>query len=410
MYKADEKFILIENKEYLEILQLLIRKINLSMSMFIDEYKFSEEDINSILIETDLNNMIINEMKEYHLLTMESISYCSICGDSVNICSCDEDYRDQYEKHYYRINQNNIIRLIIESINCIYQYNLEEEYSNSKYNFYKDNDIEIYIVKNKIDIDMISEISNGKGIIITIFEYLGKIDDYIFNWYDVLDIQRKDFFYDKFQNYIKNIRSSESFSFDLGDDFSVSDIENIRTILKNFFENKGYEYTTLERDYRPEYVDYGLPKEYIKGCFIKGDNKIFIKKIKELKIEVIYFKGGVIGEGIENFDLIKRFNTFILEKASIYRSIRIIEENTDRTNKIIKIGPILVNILTLIVTKFNSIDLFKDVTDKFSKSANVFLIVFIIINIAYIIFIFYYYIRPLSKRILFSWEKGIKKV
>lgn len=423
MEKIDENNIFIENQEYIDVLLLLIRRIKISKCDFINEYNFNRNEISNILIERKLEDKIINEMDIYGLFDKKTIEYCKVCGNSLNLCICDEYPNVGEIKDYYIINQEVMINYIISAINYIYKFKLEKkknekDYYKDYYNVYSysEKNISMYILKGKINDEIISKINNGRNIIITLFDSINDIDSYIYNWYDILDSGRVEFFKSKFESYLKNIRSSDSFNFELGDDLDTSDIENIRMVFRKYLIKNGYECTTVEKDYRPEYIDYGLSKEYLRECFVKNDCKIFIKKVKENKLEAVYFKGGIIGNGDENFQFIKKFYDYILNKVQLYRSVKFFESNIDRTNKLIQIVTPIVNIGTLIVAKSNSVQLFNNLKPKiqnlikFSGLVDIFLIVAIVINIAYVIFIGYYYVLPLINRIFFSWERGIDKI
>lgn len=418
MEQNNENNIFVENDDYIDVLLLLIKKIKSSKCTFINKYSFNESEIRDILRDIEIEYEIINEMEVYGLLDKNTITYCKSCNDSIALCCCDENSSDTYKIVYYTINQDVLINGITDAINYRYMLKLEEKKNKEDYNMYIDDkkNINIYILKSDINEEMISNINNGKNIIITLFDIVSNVDSYIYRWYDILDSGRVDFFKDKIENYLKNIRSSDSFYFDLGDDLEIADIENIRMVFREYLTNKGYKATTIERDYRPEYIDYGLSKEYLRECFIKNDNKIFIKKVKESKLEAVYFKAGIIGDGEENFNLISNFYKYISDRVQKYRDVKFCEGNIDRTNKLIQIIAPIVNIVTLIVAKSNSIQLLNNFKSTIGNSINfsglvdAFLIVAVVINIAYMIFIGYYYVFPLFKRMFFSWRRGIGKI
>lgn len=401
-------FISCLNEDEIKLISCLINSTNAET---IEEYWFDDNQVQSILSINKIQPTIINELKFKNIFEEDVLKKCELCGESIEFCECNE-------KHYislifYKIDISKLIEYFINTFSQYYGVILDKmgsETSNNKieYNI-KDMDIKLQLNFRKLQQEYIYDINSRDRIIISIMPLVECFASNIYEWHEVLDNNNISSLKITLEDLNNTFKSKDFYYLDLGDDLDVNDIENIRSVLNKYFVLKGYSNYTENKKFKPEYINYCIPVEKIKECYIKDNNKILIIKPTEKEINIAYFNNGIIGEDDKLHDLIVKFDKFIKKKVKFYRRIKFLECKSDKTQKLIQLFGPAINIIVLIFSLCSKDDLFKNIIDIFNQNQKWLLALYIAINVLSLIFIVINSILPYIFRILFHWEKGIKK-
>lgn len=398
------------NKEEIMLLQLMINSVDEGVNS-LEDYWYPENKLISFTEIKKMDKSIIGELNFCEILEKKVTRYCYNCEENIDDCDCEEP--DIHEESYYRIRIKKLVDYFKETFSYLYNINLEDEVkSDIKItNIIKNYDVKLDIYLNNIEDEYVYSLNLKDRIVVSIMPlHKATREQGIYEWHELLDSNTIDSLKVKIKD-IRNSSASEDFYyFDLGDDLQVEEVETIRNVLEKFLELNQYREYTDNKSYKPEYIDYAIPLDKIKTCFIKDDSKIFILKPTEKQIKVAYFRNGVIGDDKDVYSLVRKFDKFIKNKTRKYRRIKSLEMKSDKTQKIIQlVGPII-NILTILYTLIGKNNIFNVNLDLLLQYKKILIYGYVVINVISIIFIVACSILPYFFRIFFSWTFRLKKI
>lgn len=398
------------DKQEIKLITLMINSVRDGFDC-LEGYYYGKQELSDLIKISDLNESVIRELEFYGVLCKDTHKYCSNCTEADNICNCEEP--SFYEEDYYKVNVDIFIEYFKKTFSNIYNVDLLEDFSSDYKKIYvvKEYDVKLEVYLKLLEEDYVSSISSKDKIIISIMPLnQNSREKGIYEWHELLDSITVDELKIKIKDISKNNKSEDFYYFDLGDDLEVGEVERIRTVLSKYFELKDYKEYTDNKSYKPEYIDYGIPIDKIKACFIKDGSKILVLKPNDKQIKIAYFNNGMIGQDNDIYEKIRRFDNFIKKKVIKYRKIKSLEVKSDKTQKVIQlVGPII-NICAVLYTFINNKEILAWIVNLVSGYKSLVIYMYIILNIISIAFIVIFSILPYLRRIFFSWERNLKKL
>lgn len=396
-----------------EDIRFILLLINCITYYSIENYWFEEEKINEILYENDINTQIIDKLVFENILQKDIIKKCNNCNEQISLCECFE--KDIIEKRFYKIVPITLIEYFKNTFSIYYNVNLKKINSNNEYEeLYSIDryDIKIQINYRELQEEYLDNVKLNDRIVISIMPLKESLIDNsnIYEWHEVLNENNINNLKIKISDLNSGIKSNDFYYLNLGDDLKVEEIESIREVLGEYLQIKGFSIYTENKKYKPEYINYSIPLEKIKECYIKDNYKVFILKPSLNEINIAYFKNGILGEDSDIYDIIDKFNKFIREKVKYYRKIKSLEVKSDTTQKIVQLTGPVINIGVFISSLFIKNNLLTYIINVLIESKVWFLYLYIGLNIVSLVFIIIYTIFPYMLKIFFSWKRGIRKL
>lgn len=396
-----------------EDIRFILLLINCITGDSIENYWFEEEEISKILNDNEINTNIVDKLIFENILQKDITKICNNCNEEISLCECFE--KDIIEKKYYKIVPITLIEYFKNTFSTYYNVNLKKISSNNDYEelYSIDNyDIKIQINYRDLQEEYLENIKLKDRIIISIMPLKETLSDNtnIYEWHEVLNKDNISNLKIKISDLNSGVKSNDFYYLNLGDDLKVEEIESIREVLGEYLQIKGFSVYTENKKYKPEYINYNIPLEKIKECYIKEGYKIFILKPSQNEINIAYFKNGILGEGSDIYDIIDTFNKFIRKKVKYYRKIRSLEVKSDTTQKIVQLTGPVINMGVFISSLIIKNDLLTYIINILIESKMWFIYLYIGINIVSLVFISIYTILPYILKVFFSWKSGIKKV
>lgn len=391
------------------LLTLLINKVN--DDTFVN-YWFEKEVVYELIKDFSLDESSIDSLIYKKIIKGELIKRCRKCHEDFSVCECEE--KDIDIKEYLTINLEKFIEYFVNTFVQDYKIELEkiEENDALKCSFCViGRETKLQINFRKFQDELSNNIRTENKLIISVMPLDTNYDNCtIFEWHEILDKDNINKLKIKLEDLNKNFTSKDFYYLDIGDDCSVEDVENIRTILRKYLINKGYKNYTENMKYRPEYVEYNFPIDKIKECFILNDSKILVFKPSEKEISIAYFKNHIIGEDEKTHEALYKFDYFMKKRVEKLRHIRFSETKSDKMQKFIELFGPAINVFVLILSIFSNNDVFKNIVSAFEGGKVWFLYAYIIVNLVSLIFIIIYSIIPAFFKIIFRWDYGLNKI
>jgi hypothetical protein len=397
------------NEKEIYLLTLLINKVN---NDTIADYWFERELVDELTKDFNLDINIIDSLIYKKVIKSDVIKRCEKCNEDLNVCECEEQVIDT--KEYIAINLEKFIEYFVNTFVQYYKIEIEkiEQIDAVQSTFCViGRETKLQINFKKFQHELSKNIKTENKLIISVMPLDDNYDNStIFEWHEILDKDNINKLKIKLEDLNKNFTSKDFYYLDIGDDCSVEDVENIRTILRKYLINNGYKNYTENIKYRPEYVEYNFPIDKIKECFIFNDSKILVFKPSEKEISIAYFKNHIIGDDEKTHELLYKFDHFMKNRVERLRHIRFSETKSDKMQKFIELCGPAINIFVLILSIFSNNDIFKNIVSAFKGGKEWFLYIYIIINLVSLIFIIIYSILPAFSKIIFRWDYGLNKI
>jgi hypothetical protein len=325
----------------------------------------------------------INTLESKQVINTKDYKICNKCNTESDYCECEEP--ELNKKSYFDINVNTFIQYYFRNIEDLYDIkvintlNIEHGIKGLFINN-DGSEINFIIYFHKITDDYINTVQEKN----TLFISLMRIENYeyeinLYEWHEILYAES----YDRFKRKIKELffveKSMDYYILDLGDDIEVGIVETIRDTFRNYLLNHEYSNVTEPIKYRPEVLDYSLPNDKIKECFIKQNTKLFVIKPSEKEINIVHFTDGIINTDKNVYELIRKFDSHIKEKLHSYRKIKNASEHTNKIEIVIMLVTALANVFAGITGIFNKNSIFSKISEMLSS--NLFTIIYVIINV-----------------------------
>lgn len=396
---------------------LAIRKlIELSCNLSIYKYQFSSDELLQALREINQkdSDSLVDSLKIKRILISQQITSCSICRNNPEYCTCEEDSSIQ-KNEYFEINIEVLFGLFLEMLKNLYDVQLKFEWKNQKKAIVSIGNDEfhynLHFFFEKLSNDLLTSDHLQDEIIISLMpvEFTGADNPNIYEWHSIIQESNVSTFKRVIkEKYVKK-KSKDRILIELGQDRDSKEIERVNDLLRKFLTKKGFTSFTIPSKYEPESIDYALPIESIKECLIYNSKKVFIfRSTIQGQIQIAYFKDGIINRDEDTFNLIIRFNNFIKERTEKLRILEGKRQNASNIEKAIQLSGPAVTTLTFVGGVLAKNPTFKAINEILV--GNMFLWIFVIINILSFAFTVIFSILPNIKYGFFKWDRGLSEM
>lgn len=375
----------------------------------IKKYSFSEKEINESMQENQFDKSILDKLISKQIMKYDLLQRCRKCGNDIDYCTCVESELEEIK--YLQIDIGIFSNYIIRTIEYIYNIQLVSQltFDNGitfKMKKSKGEEFNFKLYFNRILQDFLTGNSQNPEIIISIMPLKSDQSDlYVFEWSEFLINT------DKIKDYLKDyyikIKSKDFYFIDVGDDMDILEIETIRDKLRIYLKVNGFVNFTETPKYKPECIDYSIPIEKIKECFIFQDKKILIIKPSERELCIALFKDGLINSDDDLYKIIRKFDIFIKGRIERFRELSREQEEVNSREKIIQLSGPIINVIAFVIGLVSKSPVLSSV--NVFLTSKVVLWIVIIINALSTICIVVFSIIPYIRISFFKWDRGLCK-